>query len=1233
MFKPTALISLLLTLLLTACGGDSGGSVVGGSNTDPDDNTPGTGGDGNPDTSIPIVLQVGSGDGVGFTSGVMSFLAVSGSTDIDVTVTVTDQNNSNALVSGNYRGVFEAGCLVPLNTDTAIIQSSSSITKRFKNEANCTSDTISANVYPLGGTTLIGTASVDLTDITPPVDTTIPVVLQVGSGFGADFIPGVIDVTVSESTTDLDVTVTVTDKNNGSAAVSGNYRGVFAASCFVPVNGAEAIIQNNSSITKHFRNTSNCTTDTISVSVYPFGGTTLIGSASGSIDSTVPSVDTPLPSLGSGSGAAFRESQIAADSFAVIAGGSLPISISAVDKNKGNTLLTGDYSYKFSSTCEAAGTAQFTSKASLLSAGAGASEYVNINCNGTDTITARLFAPGVDTSNNANATASATLAIKTALPKLGSGIDSDFINGLITGDDTLEGSDSLELSATVVNPLSNNAVVSGSNYELVWSSNCGTGIFTLSEQNLSDPDIRTRYFSDPNSCVGTDTVSLSLYERNTPSVILATATKDIMVSLGVDAKLGLGSGGSFIENSLQVSPATLAAGGTALISANIVDGNNSDVLITNKAYGLTITSDCALQGQAEFTETEAIVYQGEVRFSYSAKGCVGTDSFTVNLYAITDGAIDKTRLLRTTSGTITVNKAEIGAIAFDSASSQFLSIDGIGNPALPSQSKVSFAVLDRNGDPVANQEVSFELTSDVGGISLTNVSDITDARGIATAIVRAGSAHVTFSVIARVITDLGEELRTSSLPLSVTTGYADQDSFSISFGLFNPGAYDVDGTTVVVTVYAADQFQNPVPDGTVINFTAESGLIPSVCQTAGGKCSVNWQSSGVRSGNHDAALQRVNENDAFTTQTIKGMTTILAYTQGESGYTDGNGNGLFDVGEPFVSYPEAFEDDNWSIAIDNGTSGNPIEFFADFNNDGSYSAAPSVYQGLLCSEAAKTAGNCAGLMNVRASGRIVQSVANVAPTVRYFVLNTDGTYTEITDDGFTYANYVVVLLQDPNGNIPAGGTSATFSAEGYKINGDSGAVPNSIGFLNEAAVPVALGGFPTTRGARYGMSITLDDPTKRGPLETSVSFAGGTKKSSIGIRNEPTVRLLYQASNADQNADGDTSDLGEEFALYEGQQLGVSPVTFWAVVEDPDTGVVPDMVVFSASTSGDAAIGVATKKSIYQVGVNFPVSSFNAGAAVYEFTVTKNTDISILLESSAGYPGGASTNYVNVLFP
>lgn len=66
-----------------------------------------------------------------------------------------------------------------------------------------------------------------------------------------------------------------------------------------------------------------------------------------------------------------------------------------------------------------------------------------------------------------------------------------------------------------------------------------------------------------------------------------------------------------------------------------------------------------------------------------------------------------------------------------------------------------------------------------------------------------------------------------------------------------------------------------------------------------------------------------------------GLLTILFYVRGQEGFTDSNGNGIYDSGEGFVGYdqPEPFLDVNDNNQWDSG------EFFVDNNDDGLWNPA------------------------------------------------------------------------------------------------------------------------------------------------------------------------------------------------------------------------------------------------------------------------------------------------------
>ena len=63
--------------------------------------------------------------------------------------------------------------------------------------------------------------------------------------------------------------------------------------------------------------------------------------------------------------------------------------------------------------------------------------------------------------------------------------------------------------------------------------------------------------------------------------------------------------------------------------------------------------------------------------------------------------------------------------------------------------------------------------------------------------------------------------------LVISTGIPDQNSFSLSTSIFNVEGANFDGCPSnigsTVSVCLGDHFNNPVPDGTAVSFTAEGG--------------------------------------------------------------------------------------------------------------------------------------------------------------------------------------------------------------------------------------------------------------------------------------------------------------------------------------------------------------------------------------------------------------------------
>jgi hypothetical protein len=70
-----------------------------------------------------------------------------------------------------------------------------------------------------------------------------------------------------------------------------------------------------------------------------------------------------------------------------------------------------------------------------------------------------------------------------------------------------------------------------------------------------------------------------------------------------------------------------------------------------------------------------------------------------------------------------------------------------------------------------------------------------------------------------------------------------------------------------------------------------------------------------------------------------GAATVITSTPGEEGFFDANGNGIYDLGEPFVDLPEPFVD------YDDDNTRDPDEPFIDSNTDGEWNDVNGVWDG------------------------------------------------------------------------------------------------------------------------------------------------------------------------------------------------------------------------------------------------------------------------------------------------
>lgn len=429
----------------------------------------------------------------------------------------------------------------------------------------------------------------------------------------------------------------------------------------------------------------------------------------------------------------------------------------------------------------------------------------------------------------------------------------------------------------------------------------------------------------------------------------------------------MGSGSPFVKGAAEISTDNLSAGGTATISVLIQDDQGNPF---TQPVDVNFSSTCATKNPAQAEISSPVSSSNGIATStYRAQGCVGEDQINVTANA---GGISLSA-----TGTINVLQADIGSIVFVSATPENISILGTGGVE---SSVVKFKVLDKNSNPVANQNVLFSLNTQAGGVGLSPSQATTDNAGIVQTVVTTGTVATSLRVTATVDDGSIPAIASQSSQLIVSTGIPDQDSFSLSAEVLNAEGWEVENTEVVVTARMADAFNNPVPDGTTVSFTTEGGAIEDACQTVKGACSVKWISqlprpegetiisgAGEMVREPNAALVYYPTLDIYGNvygQKYGGRATITATAIGEESFPDLNGNGRFDASEmnEFTNgtdvtgqsfdltdaYNDYNEDGLFNPQQAGGQNGGSLEELIDFNSNGVFDAKDGKYNGVLC---------------------------------------------------------------------------------------------------------------------------------------------------------------------------------------------------------------------------------------------------------------------------------------------
>jgi hypothetical protein len=396
-------------------------------------------------------------------------------------------------------------------------------------------------------------------------------------------------------------------------------------------------------------------------------------------------------------------------------------------------------------------------------------------------------------------------------------------------------------------------------------------------------------------------------------------------------------------------------------------------------------------------------------------------------------------------------------------------------------------VLDTNGNPIQKQ-VDFSLDTTVGGITLTQASANSDSlTGNVQTIVQAGTVPTPVRVQAVIH---GTTLTSTSDRLTISTGIPTQKAFSLSASTLNMEGWDYDGVTSVVTARLADRFLNPVPDGTVVNFTASGGHVEASCQTGISTpvCGASLPPSGTCCVYFTSANPRPYLGQPGPQPAMGGRVVVLAYALGEESFVDTNGNGRFELTETWTDLPEPFVDYN-----ENGVR-DPLEPFIDTNYNGIYDAADGVFNGVLrdASIVGPTQIHVRESLTIVLSGSTALISATPDPVTLAHCTN-----------GVAFPNTphtVNLSVTDVNGNIMPAGTIISVTTTNGTITG-----PSSFIVGNTSPAPGAAITYPITMisDATQGPAptYTCSNTATTGYLQVTVS----SPKSTITYKGDIVV--------------------------------------------------------------------------------------------------------------------------------
>ena len=418
------------------------------------------------------------------------------------------------------------------------------------------------------------------------------------------------------------------------------------------------------------------------------------------------------------------------------------------------------------------------------------------------------------------------------------------------------------------------------------------------------------------------------------------------------AGVSISAGANFFSSGSTTStPATLTLSGLEIASTSVsaygTTGFKVRVLQAGvpftSAVAVNFTSSCA-SGKASTTSTTTTQPDGYAVGTFVDNGCAPSADNTVTITAsiATDSKSASFIVKAPTTGSLRF----VGVVPSDKS----ITLKGQGGNGRQENATVTFQLVDVAGNGVGNSDVCFDVTTYIGGLNLDGFSPTnlpspqgaaalcgTDALSVVryvkrtnpdgTVVVQINSGTVPTPVRVRARTlypaTAPATLESFSDSLSISTGLPMQRSFSLSVNKANIDGGDFDGEIATLTIRLADQFSNPVPDGTVVNFISSGAAVCTAnngsCKTTNGACSCDVVSQARR------PLDR--------------RVVVTAYAVGLEDFDDSNGDNLYTAGESFRDLGDAYVDANKDGGSSSATVNGDTDILIPYQQNSAFRAA------------------------------------------------------------------------------------------------------------------------------------------------------------------------------------------------------------------------------------------------------------------------------------------------------